>query len=256
MNYVNYELSWLNNNCNIYNLKKQPINENFKNDVVNYFNKVNIDFNYIDTKNIQRVNNAQFKALYYQGNIGLLKQKYIISIIGTRKPTHNGLNRTTKLVKELSYNIKPTFMSGLAKGIDTCVMQTALKCNSNFIGVIGTPLNRYYPLENKNFQIMLAKQQLILSHVPFYKYSKQPLSEQSRYFLERNYVMAILSNATIITEAFENSGTFHQALACLQNRRKVFILNSCYESNFKWVKKLDKIGAIKVKKIEDILDNL
>lgn len=256
---LKYELLWLKSNANLYNIDSKYIIDNkaIKDKIKNYLEENNIDCNFILKENISRIDNKQLYALYCQGNIDLLNSKYVISVIGTRHATPNGIKRTQRLVKELRMNINDIcFMSGLAKGIDTCAMQTALECNAPFIGVIGTPLNKYYPLENKGFQIMLAKKQLLLSHVPFYKYSKQTIQEQRRFFLERNYVMSILSDATIITEAFENSGTFAQAKACIYNKRKLFVLNSCYEKNFNWVKQLDKLGAIRVKTINDVIDNL
>lgn len=42
--------------------------------------------------------------------------------------------------------------------------------------------------------------------------------------------MAAISDATVIVEASDTSGTLTQARACVHQGRKIFILRSCYES--------------------------
>ncbi len=68
--------------------------------------------------------------------------------------------------------------------------------------------------------------------------------------------MAALSEATVIVEASETSGTLTQARACLQQGKKLFILNSCFEVGLKWSHAYERRGAIRVRVLDDILDNL
>ena len=42
-----------------------------------------------------------------------------------------------------------TTISGLANGIDTHAHKTAIQDGGKTIAVLGTPLNKYYPRENK-----------------------------------------------------------------------------------------------------------
>ncbi len=69
--------------------------------------------------------------------------------------------------------------------------------------------------------------------------------------------MSALSNATIIVEADEDSGTFIQAKAALKQGRKVFILNNNFEQpTLNWPKKLEAASAIRIRTTDDILKNL
>lgn len=173
---------------------------------------------------------------YYYGEIGLLESKSI-SIVGSRKSSQQGLARAAKMARELAArNI--TIVSGLAKGIDTAAMTSVLNSGGRVIGVIGTPIDECYPSENRELQGMVAKNHLLVSQVPFYRYSKQPFKTRRFYFPERNELMAAISDATIIIEASDTSGTLTQARACMHQGRKLFILKSCYENkNVTWPSK-------------------
>jgi DNA processing protein len=69
--------------------------------------------------------------------------------------------------------------------------------------------------------------------------------------------MSALSDATIIVEAGDASGTLIQAKAALKQGRKVFVLNSNFENNqLNWPHRLLKAGAKRVCDIDDILQGL
>ncbi|MCW1697099.1 DNA-protecting protein DprA [Campylobacter jejuni] len=188
------------------------------------------EYNYQFPKNLK---NTYIKSLYYKGNLDLLSEPKKIAIVGARNATEDGIKRAIKLSKELSSK-GFVIVSGLAHGIDTAAMRSTIKNNGSLIGVIGTPINEYYPIENKALQDEIANKHLLVSHVPFYKYSIQPFSTKKFYFPERNAVMAAISDATVIVEASETSGTLTQARACIEIGRKLFILNSCFENGLKW----------------------
>jgi DNA processing protein len=192
---------------------------------------------------------------YYRGNPDLANI-YCISVVGTRKVSNEGYRRTEKMVQLLSkYDF--TLVSGLAEGVDTVALETAVKCKMNVIGVIGTPIDEYYPKKNKHLQEEIAIKHLLISHVPFYKYYTQPFQTKRFYFPERDTTMAALSLATIIIEASDTSGTLFQARACMEQKRPLFILNSCFENpSITWPYKYEKQGAIRVKDINDIITHL
>jgi DNA processing protein len=77
------------------------------------------------------------------------------------------------------------------------------------------------------------------------------------FFPERNVTMSALTQATIIVEAGNTSGTLTQARAAIEQGRKLFILNSSFEkSELTWPDKFAAKGAIRVRSIDDILENL
>ncbi|KPH11849.1 DNA-processing protein DprA [Chryseobacterium sp. ERMR1:04] len=195
------------------------------------------------------------EVFYYKGNLELLRGKSL-AIVGSRKASEEGLKRTRMIVRELVKN-NITIASGLAEGIDTMAHLSALHYQGNTFAVIGTPINQYYPKKNKNLQDYLAKQFLVVSQVPFIKYSKQGIQGNRLFFPERNKTMSALTEGTIIVEAGETSGSLIQAKAAIAQGRKLFILESCFNNkNISWPSKFEEQGAIRVKKMSDIIDNI
>lgn len=192
---------------------------------------------------------------YFQGEWDLAFTRGI-SVVGTRKPTQQGIERTKRLVSELVQN-KFTIFSGLATGIDKIAHETTLAAGGRTVAVIGTPLSHSYPKENSELQKQIAKEHLLVSQVPVLRYEKNGPQFNRFYFPERNKTMSALSEATVIVEASETSGTLIQARAALKQGRKVFILNNNFENKkISWPKKFEALGAIRVHKVDDILGAL
>lgn len=195
------------------------------------------------------------ELLYYTGNVELLNTRSV-AVVGTRNPTEEGRIRTRNLVKQL---VKDgfTIISGLAAGIDTEAHKTALEQGGATIAVIGTPITQAYPKENAQLQHTIGKEHLLISQVPFLKYQSQDYRLNRHFFPERNKTMSALSEATIIVEAGETSGTLRQADAAIHQGRKLFILNNCFENPaITWPAKYKELGAIRVEKYSDIINHL
>lgn len=204
-----------------------------------------------------RLNDAKhpIKIFYYQGDWELT---YLpsVAVVGTREPSEAGIRRTEQLVKRLVED-EFVIVSGLAKGVDTVAHRAAIAKGGRTIAVIGTPLNYCYPLENRLLQEKIANEYLLISQVPFSRYAKQTYRENRFFFPERNVTMSALTNATIIVEAGETSGTLIQARAALDQGRKLFILeNNFMNPALTWPKKFEEKGAIRIKDYEDIRKHL
>ena len=92
---------------------------------------------------------------------------------------------------------------------------------------------------------------------PVLRYERQKPPQNRLFFPERNVTMSALTEATVIVEAGETSGTLIQARAALHQNRKLFILDSCFQrSDLTWPARFAEQGAIRVRKPEDIWDNL
>lgn len=195
------------------------------------------------------------EVLYYSGNLDYINSPSI-AIVGSRKPSEEGLRRTSQIVK-LLVNDNFTIVSGLAEGIDTQAHTQALKFGGRTIAVVGTPLNIFYPKQNKSLQEFIAKNHLLISQVPFVRYDNQTFLGNKLFFPERNKTMSAITQATIIIEASDTSGTLIQAKAALNQGRKLFILQSCFEkTTITWPLRFEKLGAIRVRTYDDIKNNL
>ncbi len=146
---------------------------------------------------------------------------------------------------------------GLAAGVDTVAHQTAIEKNGRTIAIIGTPLSHSYPKQNAELQRFIAQNFLLISQVPVLRYEKQDFRINRFFFPERNITMSALTEATVIVEAGETSGTLIQARAALQQGRKLFILDSCFRNkNLTWPHKYAERGAIRVTDYDDIKQQL
>lgn len=191
------------------------------------------------------------ELLYFQGWWDLIDTPSV-AVVGTRKPSDDGIKRARQLVKALLAD-KFTIVSGLAKGIDTVAHETAIGEGGQTIGVIGTPLGHTYPKSNAALQNTIAEKFLLISQIPVERYEAQSPKTNRFFFPERNKTMSALAIATIIIEAGETSGTLTQAREALKQGRKLFILNSCFEnSNLTWPAKYEAQGAIRVREYDDI----
>jgi DNA processing protein len=192
------------------------------------------------------------EILYFLGSWELAEAPRRVAVVGTRKVSAEGAARTRRLVRALVEH-DFTVVSGLAQGVDTIAHQTAIEAGGRTIAVIGTPISEVYPKENAELQRRLATEYLVVSQVPVLRYKAQGPNGNKLFFPERNKTMSALTEATIIVEAGETSGTLIQAKAALDQGRKLFILESNFDNPaITWPAKFEKMGAIRVREFEDI----
>lgn len=194
------------------------------------------------------------ELLYYAGDWGIVSAPSV-SVVGTRKPTAEGRVRAKKLVRHL---VSRGFciVSGLAAGIDTAAHNAAFEFGGLTVGVIGTPLNSFYPKENTELQARIAQEFCLISQVPFLRYEAEPFQAHRNWFPKRNVTMASLTQATIIVEAGETSGTLTQARAALKQGKKVLILESNFNKGLSWPAAYERKGAIRIRDERDLDEHL
>jgi DNA processing protein len=212
------------------------------------------EFNY--SEYLERLNEYERvhapEKLFWKGDNGLLMKGIRVSVVGSRKPSENGIQRA-KIVTTALVEHGIIVVSGLAEGIDTVAHQTAIGQNGKTIAVLGTPFNNIYPSSNKSLFELIAKDHLTITQYP----ENYPIQKQN--FPMRNRTMALISDATIIVEASENSGTKHQGWEALRLGRLVFILQNIAENeSLTWPKEMLKYGAqvLKRENINEILDHI
>jgi DNA processing protein len=191
---------------------------------------------------------AEDVSVFYAGDLDLVAHK-CVAIVGTREASQEGIARASRLARELS-KAGVVIVSGLAKGIDAAAHTGAIEHGGRTVAVIGTPLEKAYPTENAELQERIWREHLLLT--PF----RNGQAVYRSNFPIRNRVMAALSDATVIIEASDTSGTLHQAAECQRLGRWLFIANSVAEDpGLKWPQRF--IGKPKVailKTTSDVLD--
>jgi len=191
------------------------------------------------------------EVLYFRGYWNWLESR-CVAVVGTRKPSAKGEQAARQLVRRLVAD-DWTIVSGLAAGIDTIAHQTAIDCGGRTIAVLGTPLSRAYPRDNKELQERIAERFLVVTQVPVCRYQQQDYRSNRYFFPERNRTMSALTEATIIVEAGETSGTLVQARAALEQGRKLLILDHCFRNPaLTWPARFEAKGAIRVGSYEEV----
>lgn len=153
--------------------------------------------------------------LFYKGNISLLKQEKLISIVGTRKATKYGITVCKNITKELVAG-DVVIVSGLAQGIDTIAHKTTVDLNGKTIAVLGCGIDIDYPKENIKLKKYIENGGLLISEFPI---GVTPLPKN---FPIRNRIIAGLSKGTVVVESSLKSGSLITANLAFDEGRDVF----------------------------------
>jgi len=177
------------------------------------------------------------KTLFVAGDETLFRGRPLVSVVGSRKASDQGLGRARRIAR-LLVERGAVVVSGLAEGIDTAAHVGAIDAGGRTIGVLGTPLDKSYPKSNRELQERMIREHAVVSQFPI----GYPVSPGN--FVMRNATMALLVSASIIVEAGDTSGALSQGWEALRLGRMLFIMNSILENhNLEWPKKMQRYGA-------------
>lgn len=199
--------------------------KNLKDETV--FDKANKELEYIQNNNINvsffQDENYPDKLkhcvdapvlLFSAGNIDL-KNRKIISIVGTRQITSYGTEFCKKLIEDL-IPLDPVIVSGFAYGVDIVAHQLAIENNLQTIGVLAHGLNQIYPKNHKKYMAKIEQNGGFMTE--FWS-SSNPDKEN---FVKRNRIVAGISEATIVIESAERGGSLITANMANDYNRDVF----------------------------------
>lgn len=147
---------------------------------------------------LRRIDQAPI-LLYYRGSTPLNIPR-TVGIIGTRKPSPQGLVQVERLVSELA-PYQPLIVSGLAYGIDIAAHRAALQVGLPTVGVLGHGLQHLYPHLHKRTAQEMLEQGGLLTEYPF---TTKP---DPRHFPMRNRIVAGLCDALIVVETARKGGS-------------------------------------------------
>lgn len=190
--------------------------------------------------------------VFLAGNSDLLRQGPKVAIVGSRSATDEGLRRTRALALELVRR-DVIVVSGLAEGIDTAAHVATLDAGGRTIAVIGTPLDQVYPKQNADLQLRLMREHLVVTQFPV------GTVVRPFHFPIRNRLMALLTDATVIVEAGDTSGTLHQGWEAIRLGRPLFIMESVVQNqSLEWPRKMIDYGAQVLSRdnLDDVIENL
>ena len=178
------------------------------------------------------------------------RDRHSISIVGSRKTTHYGLESAKKLSYQLAYS-GLTVVSGLARGIDTAAHQGALAAKGRTVAVIGSGLMKLYPPENQALAEKIAESGAVVSEFPM------TVSPDPQNFPQRNRIVSGWSDGLLVVEAGLNSGALITANQAADQGRNVYAIPGQIDKpTSAGSNRLIQQGAKLVMSSADILDDL
>ncbi|MFA5506740.1 MAG: DNA-processing protein DprA [Vulcanimicrobiota bacterium] len=185
--------------------------------------------------------------LFYMGELQP-SDSASVAIIGSRRASEGGKERAYRLAAELA-TAGVTVVSGLAEGIDGAAHRGALDVKGRTIAVMGTGLNCVYPAQHKElFQKVIETGAALSQFVPHFGGYRG-----GRNFLQRNHILAGMSQLVVVVEAEERSGSASAIRAALGMGRPVGLLRSLVESR-EWAAHLVEMGqAFVIGETEDVM---
>lgn len=177
----------------------------------------------------------------------------LLAVVGSRKYTSYGKQVVDYLIQGLrGHNIG--IVSGLALGIDSLAHQAAINNGIYTLAIPGSGLDDkvIYPRQHQRLahQILEAGGGLLSEFKPDFKATNWS-------FPQRNRLVCGISEATLIIEASEKSGTLITAkLTADYNRELLVVPGNIFSDNSKGVHQFLKLGATPVTTPEDILEVL
>ena len=150
--------------------------------------------------------------LYMRGSLHSYPDKSV-AIIGTRKPTGDGLaavGAVTSAFVEQGWSI----ISGLALGCDAAAHETALKQRGHTVAVLAHGLHTISPRQHRELAARIVDSGgALISEFPFGK------GAIPAHFVKRDKTQAGLAQGIVMIQSAINGGSLHASRASLKNGR-------------------------------------
>jgi len=189
------------------------------------------------------------KQLYYKGEWDEGIFENCLAVVGSRMMTSYGKRVVEQIVTEAAA-AGLTIVSGFMYGVDAAAHKAALKVGGRTIAIMPCGIELIHPEYQQDLYVeILHNRGLVISE---YEGKMQPVTWT---YPRRNRIVAGLSQAALIVEAGEKSGSLITANLAKKFKRKVFVVPGPITSeNSKGIMQLIKEGAMPIDSAKDILD--
>lgn len=169
-------------------------------------------------KNFKDMEDKKPVILYCKGDIKIL-QDPTIAIVGTREPSEWSKLVSERLISKMLENSERRIVSGLALGCDCIAHEMAVAKKKPTIAILPSGINVITPASNRN----LAENILKTGGCLLSEYEPNDKANQYTY-VQRDALIAALSDATLVIECGMNSGTLHTVRKAEELQRRL----ACY----------------------------
>jgi len=171
---------------------------------------------------LKQINKEAPKQIYFKALASSFSQELFsspcLSVVGSRKLTSYGRQAGEQIISQIAAS-GITIISGFMYGGDALAHQTAVNVNGRTIAVMPCGIDCIHPQDQKDlYQDILDNQGMIISE---YEGDMKPALWT---YPRRNRIVAGLSQALLIIEAGEKSGTLITANYAKKFKRKIFAL--------------------------------
>lgn len=153
--------------------------------------------------------------LFVQGDAGVVRDRYVVAMVGSRDPNEYGIAAAKKIAGEIGA-AGGVVVSGLAMGIDAVCHAACLKAGAQSVAFVAGGLDVDYPARNHELRKLLEKNGAVFSEYA-------PGTEPHRtHFDVRNRLISGVSLATVVVQARRRSGTLLTARHALEQNRDLY----------------------------------
>ena len=186
-------------------------------------------------------------VIYVWGNVDILND-FSLAMVGSRNCSEFGKIFATDMAQKLNEkNIN--IVSGLALGVDSAAHRGCVNNNGKTIAVLGGGFDNVYPKENMRLidEIIENGGAVITEYMP----EDPPLRKN---FIDRNRIIAALSEGVILIEAKEKSGSLTTIRHAINLNKKIFVVpGGINDELYDGSNRILSEGAFCVRNAQDVL---
>jgi DNA processing protein len=188
-------------------------------------------------------------VLWVRGDAAVLSRR-AVAIVGSRAATPGAVTIARRLGRELA-GAGLVVVSGMARGVDGAAHQGALDAEGATVAVLGSGADVVYPRDHADLAAKIAATGAVVSElVP-------GTAPRPGHFPLRNRIISGLSEAVVVVEASEKSGSLITARAALEQGREVLAVpGNVLSGRSRGCHALIRDGARIVETVSDVIEQL
>lgn len=188
-------------------------------------------------------------GIFYKGALPRVETPSV-AVIGARKCSEYGRYMAESIAAGLAAR-GVGIISGMAMGIDGISQRAALKAGGASYGVLGCGVDVAYPSSNVELYHQLIENGGVLSEYP------PAMKPRPALFPPRNRIISAFSDAVLVVEAREKSGTFITVDMALEQGREVYAVpGRCTDGLSRGCNQLLRQGAAAACSAEDLINDM
>lgn len=188
-------------------------------------------------------------VIWVSGQVAALSEP-AVAIVGSRAGSPYALEVAERLGADLASR-GVSIVSGLARGVDSAAHRGALDGGGRTVAVLGSGADVVYPSEHQALAKEIAHRGAVTSELP------PGTPPRAGQFPMRNRIISGLSQAVVVVEANEKSGSLITANCALEQGRDVMVVpGNVLTGRNRGSHSLLRDGAKIVESADDILEEL